>query len=121
MILRWNGERWKSFGAGTDQDLYSVHGSSLHKLFIAGLAGTLIRFEDNNWHREFSGVRSDLHDLTSTDGVFYAVGSNGEILRNADGIWEPETSPCNHTLQAVAATSNAVYAVGSGGVVLQRC
>ena len=106
--------------AGTDQDLYGVHGSGLSKLFIAGLAGTLIRFEDNAWHRDFSGVRSDLHCVAGRGNVFYAVGSNGTILRNSDGLWEPEESGCENTLQAVSATTGAVYAVGSGGVILKR-
>ncbi len=118
--MRWNGEHWKSFGAGTEQDLYGVHGSGLSKLYIAGLAGTLIRFEDNTWHREFSGVRSDLHAVAGDGDVFYVVGSNGTILCNCDGIWEPEQSNCENTLQAVAVTDGSIYAVGSGGIVLRR-
>jgi photosystem II stability/assembly factor-like uncharacterized protein len=119
-VLRWDGERWKSFGSGTEQDLYGVHGSSLNKLFITGLAGTLIRFEDNNWHREFSGVRSDLHCVAGTGDEFYVVGSNGTILRSNDGHWEPEDSGCENTLQAVTVTDNGIYATGSGGILLQK-
>ena len=52
IVLRFNGETWKTFSAGTDHDLYGVSGSGLEKLFLCGLNGTLIRFENNAWQQE---------------------------------------------------------------------
>ena len=99
---------------------YGVCGSGLSKLFLCGLAGTLIRFEGNAWHKDFTGVRSDLHSVAHLDGVFYAVGSNGTALRNSDGLWEMEKTPTGVALQSLAATEAGVYACGANGVVLRR-
>lgn len=80
----------------------------------------MIRFEDNTWHRDFTGVRSDLHSAAYANGVFYATGSSGTILRNSGDQWELENAETDATLQAIEATSSGLYACGSGGVVLRR-
>lgn len=116
---RYRTLRWRQFTAGTHQDLYAVYGSGLNKLFLAGLDGTLIRFEGNAWHCEFTGVRADLHGLASHGETFFAVGSAGTVLRNEDGLWEPELAPVETTLQtlAVACMPRAAMVCCSGGLV----
>ena len=81
----------------------------------------LIRFQDNTWQREFTGVRADLHAIASdAGGMIFVAGSNGTVLAQRQQHWVQEKTGVTATLQALLCSGGEVYAAGAGGVLLRR-
>ncbi len=115
LVLRWNGENWAEFYAGTENFLFDIWGDALDNIFIVGLSGTLAHFDSKRWNLTPTRARDDLMAIDGIPGYGpYAVGTQDNILHYDAGQWQPEVSPTTAGLRAVCACANGiVYAAGN--------
>jgi photosystem II stability/assembly factor-like uncharacterized protein len=74
-----------------------------------------------NWTKQTSGTKEDLHGVAYGGNLFVAVGKNGAILISPDGVnWQGGTSKRPKSLHAVTYSEDhsAFVAVGQDGTVL---
>ncbi len=112
---------WEVMTSGTSESLWSVWGTGANDVFVAGSAGTILRYDGTRWRAMVSGTTEDLRGLWgSTYDDVYVVG---ERIRHFDGrSWSSSWSPAPYVqLNAIWGSGPTdVWAVGTGGRLLHR-
>jgi hypothetical protein len=101
----------------------AVWGTRVDLFFVAGDAGTVLRYEDGTWHHEPTGITSRLLAIwgeAATD--LYVAGERGKLLHRSGDTWTAlDVLSSTGSVYALWATSaNDVWAAGSDGRILRR-
>ena len=80
-VLRWDGETWSDFDAGTHITLRGIYGRASDDIFACGSEGQILRFDGDEWQPMKSGSVATLYDVHG-DGADHVVitGDIGTVL-----------------------------------------
>jgi hypothetical protein len=80
-VLRYDGAAWQTVHASVNR-LWSIHGRTATDVYAVGEAGTIVRWDGQQWHAESSSTAEALTDVwASPEGDVFAVGARGLIVR----------------------------------------
>ena len=112
---------WTALSVPSGNDFTSIFGFSGNSIFIAGRAGTILRYDGLAWNLMNSTTLNDLTGIWGTaENNIFAVGSAGTIL-HFDGLaWKSMNSGSKIDLSAVwGAGISEIFAVGKSGTILR--
>ena len=111
-----------TFPSGAPGALNAVHAFSAGDAWIAGAAGTVLRFDGASWQSRATGTSFDLFGIWgATPGDVWVVGDRGTIIRCDGSSCSLPNSDTTAELAAVwAASADEAWAVGRTGTVLHR-
>jgi len=118
-FLMWDGKAWTQLDAGTEDNLYGLHGNK-STLYLVGPAGFMASCAGGKCTKVNTYATEPLNDVwVDNAGTAYAVGDNSQIVVFSFG-WPASSKPTTKNLAAVwGADSKNIFAVGESGTILR--
>lgn len=115
----FDGTTWNELGCPIS-DLRAIWASSASDVFVAGVQGSIARYDGSSWVSWFPADGWGLHALWgSGPSDVYAAGFLGKIFHYDGNDWTPATSGVSEDLYDINGSSATdIWAVGANGTII---